>query len=199
MAIMLLIADGRLRLDERVRDLLPALPAYTRDIRIRHLLHHTSGLRAYQDFVRESSTRHVKDRDVPALLHRTDALMYSSVRDLVAWDRALDEHRLVDARLTELAWTPGRLDDGTPTRYGFGWFIDRDSRGRVRERAVLSPSPVSHHPAAASGDHASPRDLPIYRGLGVWYSACCCSGRRQRHRRAERRSGWVAWESSRER
>lgn len=216
MAIMLLVGEGRLGLDDRVRDIVPDVPAYGREIRIRHLLSHTSGLRAYEDFVPESSTRHVKDRDVPALLRRTDALMfppgsafrygdsgyailalvveavsgrsfarfmhdrifaplgmrstlvwvpggravpnralgyaptrsgfgladhtststvlgdggiYSSIRDLVAWDRALDAHALVGARLQLLAWTPAELNDRTKTRYGFGWFIDRDSTG----------------------------------------------------------------------
>jgi CubicO group peptidase (beta-lactamase class C family) len=57
------------------------------------------------------------------------------VRDLAAWDRTLDEHRLLDARLQRLAWTPGTLHDGTRTRYGFGGFIDRDATGRY----------VSHH------------------------------------------------------
>jgi CubicO group peptidase (beta-lactamase class C family) len=216
-AIMLLVRDGRLTLNERVADLLPDFPAYGRDIRIRHLLTHTSGLRAYQDFVPDSSTRHVKDRDVLALLRRTDRLMfrpgtafrygdsgyavlalvvetvsrqpfaafmrdrifaragmtstlvwepgvsevrhralgyvatasgfrladhsntstvlgdggiYSSVRDLVAWDRALDERTLLDARLQRLSWTPAALDDGTKLRYGLGWFVEPAAGGR---------------------------------------------------------------------
>jgi len=226
MAIMLLIRDGRLTLDERVADVLPDFPAYGREIRIRHLLTHTSGLRAYQDFVPGSSTRHVKDRDVLALLGRTDTLLfppgsafrygdsgyailalvvetvsgqpfaafmrdriftragmmstvvwepgisavrnralgyaptasgfrladhsntstvlgdggiYSSVRDLVAWDRALDERTLIDARLQQLAWTPAALADGTPTHYGLGWFIERAADGtRVFHRGDTS-------------------------------------------------------------
>jgi CubicO group peptidase (beta-lactamase class C family) len=216
MAIMLLVADGYLQLDDRARDILPGFPAYGAEIRIRHLLTHTSGLRAYEDFVSEASTRHVKDRDVLTLLQRADGLMfppgsafrygdsgyvvlgliaetvsgqpfpiflrdrifaplgmqstivwqpggaevphramgyapgktgfrlndhsntstvlgdggiYSSVRDLVAWDRALDAHTLLSARLQRLAWTPGELNDRTKTRYGLGWFIDRDARG----------------------------------------------------------------------
>jgi CubicO group peptidase (beta-lactamase class C family) len=226
LATMLLIREGRLTLDERVADVLPEFPAYGRDIRIRHLLTHTSGLRAYQDFVPESSTRHVKDRDVLALLRRTDRLLfppgtafrygdsgyavlalvvetvsrqpfaafvrdrifvpagmtssvvwqpgasevrhralgyaatrsgfrladhsntstvlgdggiYSSVHDLVAWDRALDERKLLDARLQRLAWTPATLDDGTPLHYGLGWFIDSGAAGtRVFHRGDTS-------------------------------------------------------------
>jgi CubicO group peptidase (beta-lactamase class C family) len=215
-AVLLLVADGSLRLDDRVLDILSDFPAYGRDIRLRHLLSHTSGLRAYEDFVPDSSTRQVKDRDVLALLHRTDALMfppgsafrygdsgyailalvvetvsgqsfarflhdrifarlgmtstiawepggpavpnralgyaatrsgfgladhsttsavlgdggiYSSARDLVAWDRALDDHTLIDARAQRLAWTAATLADGRKTHYGFGWFIDRDPIG----------------------------------------------------------------------
>jgi CubicO group peptidase (beta-lactamase class C family) len=216
MAAMVLVRDGQLRLDDRVRDILPDFPEYGRDIRIRHLLTHTSGLRPYQDLVPESPPRQVKDRDVLALLRRVDSTyflpgsrfrygdsgyavlalvveavsgksfarflhdrifarigmmatvayepgvsvvshravgyaltqggvrpadrsntsavlgdggIYSSVRDLVAWDRALEDHTLVDRQLQQLAWMPAALNDGTKTRYGFGWFIDRDATG----------------------------------------------------------------------
>jgi CubicO group peptidase (beta-lactamase class C family) len=214
MAVMLLIRDRRLTLDTRVAEIIPDFPAYGREIRIRHLLTHTSGLQAYEDFVPKSAS-HLNDGDVIKLLKRTDRLLfrpgtafrygdsgyavlaivvetvsgrpfaaflhdrifaplgmrstiawtpgstmrhralgyaatssgfrpadqsvtstvlgdggiYSSVRDLVAWDRALDNQKLVDARLQQLAWTPALLDDGTKTHYGFGWFIERDPRG----------------------------------------------------------------------
>jgi CubicO group peptidase (beta-lactamase class C family) len=216
MAIMLLVQEGRLSFDERVSDVLPGFPAYGRNILIRHLLTHTSGLRAYQDFVGPSQGRPLTDRDVLELLGRTDTLLfppgsafrygdsgyavlalvveavsrssfaqflhdrvfvpagmsstlayepgvsevphralgyaggsagfrlsdqssastvlgdggiYSSVYDLIAWDRALDKHRLVAPPLQRLAWAPASLDDGTTTRYGFGWFVDRDTTG----------------------------------------------------------------------
>jgi CubicO group peptidase (beta-lactamase class C family) len=216
MAILVLVNDGRLQLDDRMGDILPDFPAYGRGIRIRHLLTHTSGLRAYQEFVPDSPTRQIKDRDVLAVLRRTDSTyfppgsafrygdsgyailalvverasgepfgrflhnriltrigmestvtyepgvsvvahravgysltptgvrlsdqntmsavlgdggIYSSVRDLVAWDRALDNHTLIDPQLQQLAWTPAALNDGTKARYGFGWFIDRDATG----------------------------------------------------------------------
>ncbi len=44
-AIGLLIADGKLDEEDNVRKYLPELPDYGPTIRIRHLLHHTSGLR----------------------------------------------------------------------------------------------------------------------------------------------------------
>ncbi|HKP74063.1 MAG TPA: serine hydrolase domain-containing protein, partial [Longimicrobiaceae bacterium] len=48
-SIWLLALQGRLRLDEPVRTYLPELPDYGTPITLRHLLHHTSGLRDYID------------------------------------------------------------------------------------------------------------------------------------------------------
>ncbi|HYO58488.1 serine hydrolase domain-containing protein [Archangium sp.] len=222
MAIMLLAEEGKLRYDDRVADVLPGFPAYLREVRIRHLLNHTSGIWDYEVFVPDTQTVQVKDRDVLELLSRADRThfppgtavrysnsgyavlalvvervggmpfarflhdrvfapaglrstvaheeglstvprraygyvagpdgfrprdqsptsavlgdggVYSSVEELVAWDKALDTHALVSAATQRLAWTPPTLPDGTSARYGFGWFIDDDG-GRVR---------LSHH------------------------------------------------------
>jgi CubicO group peptidase (beta-lactamase class C family) len=222
MSIMLLVKDGKLRHDDRVVDVLPGFPAYLRDVTVRHLLQHTSGIWDYEDFVPATQTVQVKDRDVLQLLSRADRTyfppgtkvrysnsgyailalivehvsgmpfarflhervfvpsgmrasvayeagistvaqraygyasgpegffprdqsptsavlgdggIYTSVADLVAWDRALDTHTLVSAEAQRLAWTPPTLPDGTSARYGFGWFVDEDG-GRRR---------LSHH------------------------------------------------------
>ncbi len=45
--ISMLALEGKLSLDDDVRDWLPELPEYERPITIRHLLHHTGGLRDY--------------------------------------------------------------------------------------------------------------------------------------------------------
>lgn len=45
--IVLLAQEGKLRLDDDVRQYIPELPSYDAPITIRHLLHHTSGLRDY--------------------------------------------------------------------------------------------------------------------------------------------------------
>jgi len=221
-AIMLLARDGQLHYDARVADLLPGFPAHARDVRLRHLLTHTSGLWDYEDFVPDSQTVQVKDRDVLSLLQRADSLyfvpgsayrysnsgyallaliveqasgqpfarflkeriftpagmdatvafeagvssvtsrafgytvrgsealpsdqsstsavlgdggIYSSLRDLTAWDRALDAGTVLRASELRDAWTPMTLTDGTVTRYGFGWFVDREN-GTLR---------LSHH------------------------------------------------------
>jgi CubicO group peptidase (beta-lactamase class C family) len=70
MAILRLVEEGRLRYDDRVADVLPGFPAHASEVRIRHLLNHTSGLWDYEAFVPDTQTVQVKDRDVPALLSR---------------------------------------------------------------------------------------------------------------------------------
>jgi CubicO group peptidase (beta-lactamase class C family) len=71
-AIMLLVEEGKLRYDDRVVDVLPGFPAYLREVRVRHLLQHTSGIWDYEAFVPDTQTVQVKDRDVLALLSRAD-------------------------------------------------------------------------------------------------------------------------------
>lgn len=222
MAILRLAEEGKLRYEDRVADVLPGFPAHASEVRIRHLLHHTSGIWDYEAFVPDTQTVQVKDRDVLALLSRAerthfppgtavrysnsgyallaliveqvsgmpfarflhervftpagmrstvaheegvstvpqraygyvagekgfrprdqsptsavlgDGGIYSSVEELVAWDRALDTHALVSESTQRLAWTAPALPDGTSSRYGFGWFVDDDG-GRLR---------LSHH------------------------------------------------------
>ena len=53
-----------------------------------------------------------------------DGGIYSSLRDLRRWDQALYTDRLVSAQALERAFTPGLLNDGTSTSYGYGWRLD---------------------------------------------------------------------------
>lgn len=50
-ATLLLMSEGKLRLDDRVQKFLPELPDYGRPVTIRHLLSHTSGLREWSNLV----------------------------------------------------------------------------------------------------------------------------------------------------
>lgn len=77
-AILLLVRDGTLALDRRVREILPELPAYAGDVTVRHLLTHTSGLWDYEDFVPDSIDRQVHDDDALALVSaRADRLYFA--------------------------------------------------------------------------------------------------------------------------
>jgi CubicO group peptidase (beta-lactamase class C family) len=49
MAILLLAQEHKLSLDDDIRKFLPEMPDYGSTITIRHILHHTSGLRNYDD------------------------------------------------------------------------------------------------------------------------------------------------------
>ncbi|HEY3287469.1 MAG TPA: serine hydrolase [Gemmatimonadaceae bacterium] len=64
MATLLLVQEGKLRLDETLTDIFPGFPAYGSRITVRHLLTHTSGLQSYEDFVPDSQATQVLDADV---------------------------------------------------------------------------------------------------------------------------------------
>ncbi|HZC23670.1 MAG TPA: serine hydrolase domain-containing protein [Candidatus Binatia bacterium] len=49
MAMLLLVQEHKLSLDDDIRKYLPEIPDYGSTITIRHMLHHTSGLRNYDD------------------------------------------------------------------------------------------------------------------------------------------------------
>jgi len=60
-----------------------------------------------------------------------DGSVYTSVRELSLWDKALRAHTIISRRSQELAWTNGRYDNGNPIKdddgdgYGFGWVIEK--------------------------------------------------------------------------
>jgi CubicO group peptidase (beta-lactamase class C family) len=76
MAVMILAERGTLAYDDPVTRWLPDLPAYARTVTVRHLLTHTSGLWAYEDFVPDSQTYQVRDGDVLRLIQRADSLYF---------------------------------------------------------------------------------------------------------------------------
>lgn len=218
MAIMMLVDDGALRYEDRLTDVLPGFPTYGNRVTIRHLLTHTSGLQAYEDFVSDTQTAQLHDRDVLATMTARDSTyfepgthfrysnsgyavlamvveaksgmpfprflaerifrplgmtatvahvegmdvvtnraygysrrggrfvrtdqsstsavlgdggIYSSVMDLVRWDAALDDERLVSRAAMRRAMTADTLVSGASAGYGFGWFVD-EYNGRQR-------------------------------------------------------------------
>ena len=57
-----------------------------------------------------------------------DGNVYSSVEDLYTWDQALYTEKLVKKSTFMEAITPGKLNTGKATGYGFGWFIDEPNK-----------------------------------------------------------------------
>jgi CubicO group peptidase (beta-lactamase class C family) len=48
----------------------------------------------------------------------------STVLDLAKWNTALDGDQLLNPATKTLMWTPARLNNGKPAKYGFAWFLD---------------------------------------------------------------------------
>lgn len=211
MAVMILKQDGQLDFEDKLIDRISGFPAYGSLIRIRHLLHHQSGLRDYEDHIPSSQTEQLSDRDVVGILKQQnstyfnpgsqyrysnsgyavlaeivarvsgqtfesflrerifiplgmyatvahkkgvnsvlfrafgytpragsfnftdqsltsavlgDGGVYSSVSELFLWDQSLYSETLVSQTLLNMAFTPGLLNNGTPTSYGFGWVVE---------------------------------------------------------------------------
>ena len=61
-----------------------------------------------------------------------DGGIYSSALDLLKWDQALYDDSLVSQEMLAEAFTPGKLNNGDQTGYGFGWSIDRNDGGRLQ-------------------------------------------------------------------
>ena len=76
-AILSLVEDGKLRLDDRLGDVLPGTPSYAADVRVRHLLVHTSGIPDYESILGNGDGPQVKDRDVLTLIGQAKALYFA--------------------------------------------------------------------------------------------------------------------------
>ncbi len=52
-----------------------------------------------------------------------DGGIYSNVEELSRWVSTLYKYKLVSEATQHIAWTEGRLNDGTSVDYGFGWHL----------------------------------------------------------------------------
>jgi len=59
-----------------------------------------------------------------------DGGIYSTVGDLMKWDKILYTEALISKETREEAYTPAVLDNGDTTNYGFGWFIKKSPSGK---------------------------------------------------------------------
>jgi len=71
-AILLLAQDGRLSLDDKIKNYLPTLPPNADTVTIRELLTHRGGLIDYEDLIAPGTTQQVHDVDVLRLLEHED-------------------------------------------------------------------------------------------------------------------------------
>ena len=204
--VMLLVADGKLTLDDPVCGYLENCPESWLGITIRHVLSHTSGLpleapgnspfkvedvvdvirrgydvpllskpgekwaysnlgyavleevihqaagRSWADFFTErifrplgmNATRTTdlieivpnraagyQFRDstqrnaLPLMALRPGGAFLSTLNDLIKWDAAITEGKLLTPTMQAQMWTPALLADGSSTRYGFAFWVDQ--------------------------------------------------------------------------
>ncbi|MBS0613653.1 MAG: beta-lactamase family protein [Proteobacteria bacterium] len=75
-ALLLLAEQGRLELDDAVRDWLPTLPSATRGVTLRHLLTHTSGIADFEALIEPERCEPLSDADVLRLIEREPHLQF---------------------------------------------------------------------------------------------------------------------------
>lgn len=85
MAVLMLVERGKLSLDDRLTDFFPEFPAYGKQITVRHLLTHTSGLLDYEDLIPPGTTMPVLDQDVLRVLMENTSDSPQAGVHRVAW------------------------------------------------------------------------------------------------------------------
>ncbi|MBC7894749.1 MAG: beta-lactamase family protein [Cytophagaceae bacterium] len=78
--------------------------------------------RAYGHRIGGDTVRRTDQSNTSAVLG--DGGIYSSIVDLARWHAALNRGTLIPTALWQEATTPFVLTNGTPTEYGYGWFIE---------------------------------------------------------------------------
>ena len=68
MCIMILYSRGQLEYEQKLTDIFPNFPEYGNNITIRHLLHHTSGLKDYFSLIADTVLEQLNDQDVLNLM-----------------------------------------------------------------------------------------------------------------------------------
>ncbi|MBE0538230.1 MAG: beta-lactamase family protein [Ignavibacterium sp.] len=76
MSILMLIDRGQLKLETTLKEIFPNFPDYGKNIKIKNLLQHTSGLIDYEDLIPDTATLQVKDQDVLNLIMQTDSTYF---------------------------------------------------------------------------------------------------------------------------
>lgn len=62
--------------------------------------------------------------------------------DLVKWDAALREGKLLPVEWLQKAWTDGRMKDGRTTNYGLGWMVSEQDGYRLLSAIGIGTNPI---------------------------------------------------------
>ena len=77
MCIMIINSRGQLDFDQKLTDFFPDFPSYGNTISIRHMLHHTSGLRDYFGIISDTVKKQLRDQDVLDLMMAENSTYYN--------------------------------------------------------------------------------------------------------------------------
>lgn len=77
MAIMILVHQGKINYETSLQEVFPEFPDYGRDITIRHLVTHQSGIEDYYRFVADERTSQMLDREVLDSLMNTTSTYFT--------------------------------------------------------------------------------------------------------------------------
>jgi len=75
-AVLMLVAEGKVSLDDPVRRYFPQFPPFTEAVTIRNLLNHTSGIADYEPIYGDRFPEQVTDAGVVDIIAGTDALYF---------------------------------------------------------------------------------------------------------------------------
>lgn len=75
-AVLMLVAEGKLALDESIRQYFPEFPAFTGEITIRQLLQHTSGIEDYEPIYGDAYPEQILDRGVVEIISLTEGTYF---------------------------------------------------------------------------------------------------------------------------
>jgi CubicO group peptidase (beta-lactamase class C family) len=77
MSILLLVQKGRLKLEDPLKKYFPSFPVYGKDIKISHLLTHTSGLMDYEDLIPPTQVMQLHDTNCLQLMYKANGLYFT--------------------------------------------------------------------------------------------------------------------------
>lgn len=89
--------------------------------------------------------------------------LMSTVADLLTWNTALHSGKLIQPQSLELAFTESTLNNGEPTGYGLGWFLDE-----------IGGSPTIEHAGGIFGFASNAIYLPDEKVYVAVLSNCDC-------------------------
>ena len=76
-SILMLVDDGKLSLDDSIRQHFPEFPEFADGITVRHILQHTSGIEDYEPIYGDRFPAQVTDRGVVEIISKTEGTMFA--------------------------------------------------------------------------------------------------------------------------